>query len=398
MPFKHSGDCLAPCRGSLYNSLDMYCEQCYHCEACRLATRSIIAVDGSPFEQQRTLSGQLHKIHFTARIFGQCFHLYIQSVRLFNRDVRLFLVSSTLFGFAIFGGIYPILLNLYLLRLGYGPEFIGLLNASGSLCIAIFCIPAGALGSRWGSRQVMIAGLLLLVAGNGLLPLAEFAPAGSRSTWLLATNLLGALGVALYIVNTSPYLMAVTGDAERNHAFSVQAALGTLAAFFGSLAGGFLPELIATVTHTSLSQPAPYRYPLLFAAAMLLPAAAALLSMADVREVRTATGGGKAGPAPLFLIGMLTLVVTLQVAGEGAARTFFNVYMDAGLGVATAQIGLAAALAQLLAAPAALMAPLLMARWGSVRTFTLATFGMAASLLPLISSQPGEQPASASSA
>ena len=132
--------------------------------------------------------------------------------------------SSTLFGFAIFGGIYPILLNLYLLRLGYGPEFIGLLNASGSLCIAIFCIPAGALGSRWGSRQVMIAGLLLLVAGNGLLPLAEFAPAGSRSAWLLATNLLGALGVALYIVNTSPYLMAVTGDAERNHAFSVQAA------------------------------------------------------------------------------------------------------------------------------------------------------------------------------
>ena len=81
---------------------------------------------------------------------------------------------------------------------------------------------------------------------------------------------------------------------------------------------------------------------------------------------------------------MLTLVVTLQVAGEGAARTFFNVYMDAGLGVATAQIGLAAALAQLLAAPAALMAPLLMARWGSVRTFTLATLGMAASLLPLI--------------
>ena len=200
-------------------------------------------------------------------------HTYIQSVRLFNRDVRLFLVVATLFGFAIFGGIYPILLNLYLLRLGYGPEFIGLLNASGSLCIAIFCLPAGALGSRWGSRQVMIAGLLLLVAGNGLLPLAEFAPAGSRSPWLLATNLLGALGVALYIVNTSPYLMAVTGDAERNHAFSVQAALGTLAAFFGSLAGGFLPELIATVTHTSLSQPAPYRYPLLFAAAMLLPAA-----------------------------------------------------------------------------------------------------------------------------
>ena len=177
----------------------------------------------------------------------------------------------------------------------------------------------------------MIAGALLLVAGNGLLPLAEFAPAGVAQRLAAGNQLARRPGVALYIVNTSPYLMAVTGDAERNHAFSVQAALGTLAAFFGSLAGGLLPELIATVTHTSLSQPAPYRYPLLFAAAMLLPAVAAPLAMRDVREVHTTTGGGKAGPAPLFLIGMLTLIVALQVAGEGAARTFFNVYMDAGL-------------------------------------------------------------------
>ena len=31
------------------------------------------------------------------------------------------------------------------------------------------------------------------------------------------------------------------------------------------------------------------------------------------------------------------MVQLLQVAGEGAARTFFNVYLDADLGVATAQ-------------------------------------------------------------
>ena len=77
-------------------------------------------------------------------------HTYIQAVRLFNRYVRLFLVSATLFGFAVFGGIYPILLNLYLLRLGYGPEFIGLLDAS--VCSALLssaCRPApwGAAGA-----------------------------------------------------------------------------------------------------------------------------------------------------------------------------------------------------------------------------------------------------------
>ena len=193
----------------------------------------------------------------------------------------------------------------------------------------------------------------------------------------------GAFGVALYVVNTNPYLIAVAGEAERNHAFSVQAALGPLAAFFGSIVGGLLPGLIAAATHTSLDEPGPYRYPLIFAAAMLLPAAGAILALRDVRDVHITPAGGRSGPAPLFLIGMLTLVVTLQVAGEGVARTFFNVYMDAGLQVPTAQIGLIAALGQLLAVPAALAAPLLMARWGSVRTFSLAAFGLSASLLPL---------------
>ena len=79
----------------------------------------------------------------------------------------------------------------------------------------------------------------------------------------------------------------------------------------------------------------------------------------------------------------MALVVLLQVAGEGAARTFFNVYLDAGLHVPTAQIGVLSAAGQLLAVPAALAAPLLMARWGKERTFVLGSLGMTLSLLPL---------------
>jgi len=79
----------------------------------------------------------------------------------------------------------------------------------------------------------------------------------------------------------------------------------------------------------------------------------------------------------------MALVVLLQVAGEGAARTFFNVYLDAGLHAPTAQIGVLSAAGQLLAVPAALATPLLMTRWGKERTFVLASLGMAISLLPL---------------
>ena len=45
---------------------------------------------------------------------------YVRALRGFNRNVRLYLFTTALLGFTIFGGIYPVLFNLYLLRLGHG--------------------------------------------------------------------------------------------------------------------------------------------------------------------------------------------------------------------------------------------------------------------------------------
>ncbi len=171
---------------------------------------------------------------------------YLSAFRLFSRDARLFLLTSFLIGFTVFGGISTVLFNLYLLRLGYGPEFIGLVNAVGSLGLVLFALPAGAVGTRWGSRRTLVAGLALAALGNTLLPLAEFIPVGVRPGWLLVTNLIASLGMTFYIVNIIPFLMGVTGAEERNHVFSVQAALWPLAGFAGSLVAGVLPRLVGT--------------------------------------------------------------------------------------------------------------------------------------------------------
>jgi MFS family permease len=316
---------------------------------------------------------------------------YVRAVRSFSRDARLLLATAALFDFTVFGGITPTLLNLYLLRLGYGTEFIGLLNATGALSVAAFCLPAGALGARWGPRRVIIAGSILLALGNGLLPLVNLVPGDWRSAWLLSMNAVGALGLALYVTNTSPFLMAAAGSLERDHLFSVQSAAGPLAAFAGSLIGGFLPGLFAALTGASLDQPEPFRYPLMIAAAMMIPSVFIMLSTTRPRDGRSGAAGlaaaesasAPAAAAPFRLIALLTLVIALQVAGEGIARTFFNVYLDAGLGVPAAQIGLLAGLGQLLSVPAALLTPVLMARLGYARAYLVSALGLAACLLPL---------------
>ena len=89
--------------------------------------------------------------------------------------------------------------------------------------------------------------------------------------------------------------------------------------------------------------------------------------------------GTRARRIPLGLLIMVGLLAGLRFAGQSTARTFFNVYLDDGLGASTALIGALAAVGQLLAVPAALATPLLLARWSKGRTIILGSLGQALS-------------------
>jgi MFS family permease len=289
-----------------------------------------------------------------------------QAFRLFGRDVRLVLLTSAIIGFTIFGGLYSVLLNLYLLRLGYDPPFVGQVNAAGSLCFALCSILSGFLGSRWGSRRTMICGMILAGVGHGLLPLAEFPPLAWRASWIMATYGLGVLGTSLYLVNAVPFLMGLTPPQARSHVFSTQVALWPLAGFAGSLSGGFMPGLCAALLDLSPHHPAAYRYPLLLAAALLLAAVLALMGTRCEGGRPAAEPGTGRASFPLLLLGAMGLASFFQMAAESTVRTFFNVYLDHGLGAPTPLIGGLTALGQLLGALAALTAPRLSRRWGRV--------------------------------
>lgn len=62
---------------------------------------------------------------------------YLQRLRSFNRDTRLLLIIWALVGLAYFG-VFVLLLNLYLLRLGYDVAFIGQIDHGAQvLCSAL---------------------------------------------------------------------------------------------------------------------------------------------------------------------------------------------------------------------------------------------------------------------
>jgi MFS family permease len=299
--------------------------------------------------------------------------------------VRRYLLASALLGFTIMNGIHPVLFNLYLLRLGYGPEFVGWVNAVGTLSYAVFAFPAGLLAPRIGIRRTMTIGLLLCALCYGLLSVVDVVPTVARGAWLMVNRVIAILGLSLYFVNANPFIAGATTEQGRNHAYSVRMVFDSLSGFLGSLVGGVLPGLIAGLLGMAPEQPAAYRYALLIASVLCLPA---VWVMASVREVEVETHPERAGKAPggaipVALIGAMACVVLLRSSGIGVSRTFFNVYMDDGLGVPTAQIGALFAAIQLFSVPAALLTPSLTARWGAFRVTVVGSFGMAASTLPL---------------
>ncbi len=201
---------------------------------------------------------------------------YVQRLRKLNPTIALYFVTIALVGFAIDGGVYAVLLNLFLLRLEYGTEAIGLINAAGTLTFALSSLPAGLLGERWGSRRMILIGLSLLLVGSALLPFADVVAAEWQLAWLLAADVVLYMGLSLYFVNTAPFIMAAVEAGQRNRIFSIQTALLSLSAFVGSLVGGFLPAIIAALLGMSAEQPAPYRYALVIAGASLVVAVLAI--------------------------------------------------------------------------------------------------------------------------
>lgn len=316
----------------------------------------------------------------------------LSPIRAFNPQARLFFAVLVGLTF-VADGLYSVLLNLYLLRLDYGTEFIGLVNAVGLLTFGLASLPAGILGSRMSSTGLMKFGAFTCLAGGLLLPMAEWLPPGWREVGLVVPPALMFGGFAFYFVNGAPYLINVVDEAYKHQAFALKAAHWSLAGFAGSLVGGILPGIIAGLNGWTLDDPDPYR--ITFALANVVLALSAALSLRIRPLTRKAAparqetagdrGGGRKGWAAsvLMLIVIMTVIRLFQVAGSATAMVYFNVYMDQRLAVSTALIGAMAAIGRLTGVPTALLTPSLVQRWGNVRVVIGASMVATLCLLPM---------------
>lgn len=310
----------------------------------------------------------------------------------YNQQARRFFMTIVALGFVI-DGVYAVLLNLYLLRLGYDARFIGEVNSFGLLTFALVSLPAGIMGTRWASSLMLRVGIGGTLLGTFLLPLAEYSPVGWQEGWLIVTYALILTGFSLFFVNAAPFLMTVVEREKQANAFAVQTALLSLAAFAGSLFGGTLPGLIASVLNFTLDDPEPYRYTLMLVALVVLAAFCITLTMvkqpvhySDEPPVHDENSGNKYRgftKTIIVLIVIMSVVRFLQVAGLATTSVFFNVYLDTQYALSPGAIGTIASIGRLIAVPMVLLAPRLIKRTSTGGVAMWASLATAMCLVPI---------------
>lgn len=296
-----------------------------------------------------------------ARMMNKKFFQFIPS---FSRDAWLYLVN-TFFAGLMFGLQY-LFFNLYILKLGYNQEFIGLLASISALSTAILALPFGVLIPKFGNKRSLLAGTLFQIVaflGWSLLP--------ARFTLLLASALFGA-GYCLISVNAAPFMAAITTPAKRTVLFSMQFSLNTLAGVVASGIGGVLPSFFARVFGAPAEGAMTYRVVLLIAMGVTV---LSLVPLVLLRGERSPTSSASAFSErdtrhqPIVI--KLTVAQFIIALGAGILIPFINVFYKLRFELPDPVLGGLFAISSLAMGLSALFVPMLVKRLGKIRTMIL---------------------------
>ncbi len=291
---------------------------------------------------------------------------YLSRIRQFTPNARKFLAFQ--FFLALNTGIYGVIFNLYVLKLGYHEDFLGILLGVIYVSTGIFSLPAAILCDRIGRRKT-------LMISSGILAIALGLMYTITSGWMLiAASALYGIASGLAVVASSPFMAENSSRDERMHLFSMNSVVNMSSGVLGSLIGGLVPGLFAMAIGVGVATVLPYRYTL------YLSLAAVMLTFVPLMLIQEKERPALARLERLRLIARVTrnrnvqrlvFVNILIGIGAGMIVPFFNVYFHKVLSATTGEIGIIFSIGQIVMVIGLLFIPMITERYGKVRTIAL---------------------------
>ncbi|MBU7047105.1 MAG: MFS transporter [Theionarchaea archaeon] len=276
----------------------------------------------------------------------------LEELRSFGRNARLFLLFNSVNSIGL--GIFYLVFNIYVVEgLSYSEYFLGILLSASSFAAALFSLPAGIMGDRFGRKKCLIIGTAGSVASMGLLITVQ-------SQWILVVaNALLGFTVTVTYVSFAPFMMENTSSRERVHLFSVNGAVVTLGFTAGEFIGGRLPSLFY------LSQPEALRATLFVSVVLSFVSVIPLFFLTEKkkeilfsRRIIESTS----------LMEKFLLIQVLTGFGAGLVIPFFNIFFRIKLQASVQMIGNIFAVGSIVTGVATFFAASLASRCGKVRS------------------------------
>jgi len=290
---------------------------------------------------------------------------YIQPMRTFNRDARLFLWMTIINGI-IFSG-WQLFFNIYMLQSGFTRDFLGIINSLPALTGLLFGIPAGRLSDRIGRKPALFIGILL----SGLAYLGQVI---FKQPLLIAVmSALAGIFFMIIIVSGAPLMMKLSDAGNRTLLFSLNYGVQTIAGAVGSIFAGQLPAFFGTLLRVGSTSATAYQAVLI---TTVLFGTTALIPLWMMREPKTfQTKPGPDSQSTGIRSGLTRLTVKLAtpnfLIGIGAAILipYMNVFFKDRFAISDSLLGLLFSLSSLFIGIGTLVGPRLTTRLGGkIRT------------------------------
>lgn len=307
--------------------------------------------------------------------------------RHFGRDAWLLLAYTLGKGFQI--SIGAVTINLYVYSLGYRQDFVGWFAGMSALGALLMSVPAGMISDRFGKKAVLLFSGLVT-------PLTLVAIAFSTSVpALLITGFVNGVVASFYWVTVIPMLAESVGEDARVGALSMNSFSLLGVGALGSLVGGFVPEIAASLLQQQATSPLPLRIGILAAVVVvslaalplfwLRPPAPKAKAAVSTDEALVLPSGEQPAPvletpspaqrttarrALVVLFAMLLIPDLVITFGEGIVIGLLQLFFFLKFGLQPGALGGLFTIAGILGGLAGLFAPLLVKRWGKLRTTT----------------------------
>jgi MFS family permease len=262
-------------------------------------------------------------------------------------------------------GIYGVIFNLYVLRLGFGEDFLGLILSASSASMGLFAIPAAFICDRLGQKKTLMLSSILSALS------LSFLYNTTSPELLEAFSIASGMAYALGLVTGATFLLENSTASERMYLFSMSSLIYTSSMLSGDMIGGFLPDIVSDLFSFEAGGANVYRFTLYVSLAATV---ASLLPLAYIQDKISPKRAGMSGRLQVYRsifkskqIGWMVFFYCLYGMGWGTCLPYFNVYFDAVLGANVDQIGIIFSVSQLFLMLGYFLVPILTERMGKIR-------------------------------